>query len=752
MMCFFYCKMLYICITQPNCYILKRFITYLFILAPLFLLGQKRPKVGLVLSGGGAKGFAHVGVLKEIEKAGLQIDYIGGTSMGAIIGGLYAVGYSPEEIEQKLREIDYDKLIIDDVPRKDMPLFDKEHQEKYAITLPVTKNGVMLQGVSKGQNAHNYFTELFSIADGIDSFKKLPIPFYCIATDIVNGEKVVLESGSLARAVRASGAFPTLVHPVKINDRLLLDGGIVDNFPVDEMRKKGMNFIIGVDVQDKLLKKEDLHSVLDLLNQIISFQIYEKSNSQKKDVDIYLRPNIKGFKVMSFDKFETIIANGEKEAKKYKEVFERLAKRQRKRKIKKLDKNVNKYFLLDNVIITGNNRYTDDYILGTMQLKLCDSINYNTISQRVNRLTATKNFSNVEFFLENTNEGKRLKLFLDESENKSFLKLGVHYDKYYGLGVLTNFTYKHLLTNNDIFSFDFVLGDKIRYDLNYFIDNGFHLGMGIRSSYKAFDGNFNYINDKVNKINIEFSGLLNRVYAQSKFNKKYALTIGVDYRALKADSHTLLNKGKPITYEKTNYGVAFANIKIDDFNKPYYPTKGYYFNSTLDWVFYSDRNEKSDSFINKDLYNPFAQLHTTLSSVVTAFNKASLQLSGEVGWSLFNIPTDAFSYKIGGYNRNLPESFISFYGWNVADYMRNNFIKGEAELRVNFYKKHHLLATINAIKMGETNFMEDNPFENHHIGYSVGYGLETFVGPIELRYSWSPKNNGMLLFNLGFWF
>lgn len=209
------------------------------LLLPTFMLAQNQPKVGLVLSGGGAKGIAHIGILKELEKAGVQIDYIGGTSMGSIVGGLYASGYTAKQIEEAVLETNFIDLLQDKVSRRQKPFFNKEHGEKYAVSLPIKKGSLGLPlGLSKGQNVLNFLTELLAPVDDITDFSKLPIPFYCIGTNIETGEEEVLENGSLPLALRASAAFPSLLNPVDIDNKLLVDGGVVNNFPVDVMKRK----------------------------------------------------------------------------------------------------------------------------------------------------------------------------------------------------------------------------------------------------------------------------------------------------------------------------------------------------------------------------------------------------------------------------------------------------------------------------------------------------------------------------------
>jgi len=177
----------------------------------------KDVKVGLVLSGGGAKGFAHIGVLKVIEKAGIRIDYIAGTSMGAIVGGLYAAGYNADQLDSILKSHDFTELFKDNVPRKYLSFYQKENLGKYAVTLPIKKKKIGFpSAVTDGQNVFNLFSELTKHVHTVTNFENLPIPFFCIATNLENGDEVVLDHGFLPQAIRASGTFPGLLSPIEI--------------------------------------------------------------------------------------------------------------------------------------------------------------------------------------------------------------------------------------------------------------------------------------------------------------------------------------------------------------------------------------------------------------------------------------------------------------------------------------------------------------------------------------------------------
>ena len=231
----------------------------MFSVSVVFSQEQKKPKIGLVLSGGGAKGLAHIGVLRVLEEQGIEVSYIGGTSMGAIIGGLYATGYNAHQIDSIFKTTDYDALIQDYIPRSSKNFYEKRNDELYALTLPFDKMRIGIpRALSKGLYNFNLISRLTHNVRHIKDFNKLPIPFLCIATDIETGQQVLLNKGSLPQAIIASAAFPSLYMPVEIDGKLLIDGGVVNNYPIQEVKNLGADIIIGVDVQDGFKDRKGL--------------------------------------------------------------------------------------------------------------------------------------------------------------------------------------------------------------------------------------------------------------------------------------------------------------------------------------------------------------------------------------------------------------------------------------------------------------------------------------------------------------
>ena len=725
----------------------------LFLFFPFFLFSQQQPKVGLVLSGGGAKGFAHIGVLKELEKSGVQIDYIGGTSMGAIVGGLYASGYSADQIRNIIEKTDFVKLLQDYIDRNDISFFEKEHGEKYAISLPIKEKKVGLPlGLSKGQNVLNYLIELLAPVDYIDNFSKLPIPFFCVATDIEKGEVVTLSNGSLPLALRASAAFPSLLNPVEINNRLLVDGGVVNNFPVDIMKKKGVDIIIGVNVQGELLKTDKLSSVASLLMQIINFQMYQKSDKQIELLNVYLRPDLKEYNVISFDEKDKILKEGIKNAQEYTNVFDSIAKLQPRKKKKKIIKfKKNQKFLIDRIIIKGNKNYTNNYILGKLQLKKGDSVSYRDISKKINKLTASKSFNRIDYHLTNSFKGKKIELKVKEEKVQSYLKIGLHYDLLYKTAVLLNYNHKKLFTENDEISLDIAVGDKIRYDFQYFVDNGIIPSYGLKSRYNNFTSSF--LNDS-NLISAKYVDYSNAIYLQTTIDDKFAFGLGVENKHIILSSENILANGEKVFFDKSNYINTYSYLKLDTYDKKIFPTKGLYIDLEFKWFVWSDRNSKKEELIENSVdFRQFSQLKGRIAFATTFFDKLTFQYTSEAGYTLGKKSSKMFDYRLGGYNQNYINNFSSFYGFNTGELSNQSFVKSEFNFRYKIYDKQYLNFIANYARIEEDIFKNGKLFDNTISGYALGYGLETILGPIELKYSWSPNNReSFWLFNLGFWF
>ena len=707
------------------------------------------PKVGLVLSGGGAKGLAHIGVLKKIEEAGIRIDYIGGTSMGAIVGGLYASGYSAHQLDSIFRAVDFDRLIQDDIPRSAKTFYEKNETDKYAITLPFEDFQLRLpSGISKGQNVYNLFSTLTSHVSDISDFSKLPIPFFCVATNIETSEAVILENGYLPQAISASGALPSLFSPVVINDTVLVDGGVVNNYPIDEVRSKGMDIIIGVDVQDSLRGRKNLRSGLEVLVQINNFRTINDMKKKREKTDLYIKPDIENFTVVAFDEGEKIIASGYDEAAKVKSELEAIALRQKARFSPDISFNKAKKLFIEEVVVMGNENYTRSYVLGKLKFRVNDSVTYKRFNEGVNNLSATGNFQDINYrFVETEGGGHKVVFQLRESEVKTLLRLGAHYDDLYRTGALINITRKRLFTNNDIASLDLIVGDNLRYDFNYYIDKGNYWSVGLNSSFNFFDKDvpFDFVFSELfdvaenptqlNEISLEYSDLTNQLYLETLFRRSFLLGVGLEHKYLRYLSETIgvdQNNNPRTIFESTNYFSTYGYLVYDTYDNSFFPKEGLYFSGDFHlYLFANGLNEDFDSFSIAKAKAGYAQTFlTNFTALITT----------EGGFKIGSDATKSLDFFVGGFGFKQINNIIPLYGYEALSVRGDTYLKSALTFDWEFLSKNHFNVAVNISNVGD-NLFESGEFINriNYSGFAVGYGLETFLGPIQLKYAYSPE-------------
>jgi len=749
------------------------FITFFFVVQILFsqdknVLNTERQssenkdvKVGLVLSGGGAKGLAHIGALKVIEDAGIRIDYIGGTSMGAIVGSLYASGYSAKELDSIFRSVDFNVLIQDDLPRKAKTFYEREDSEKYALTLPFDDFKIGLpRGLSKGQNFFNEFAKLTSHVHEVNDFDKLPIPFFCISTNISTGEPIILDKGYLPEAVSASGALPSIFSPVELDGVLMTDGGVANNYPVEEIRKKGAEIVIGVDVQDSLLPKEQLNSVTNIMLQISNFRTIDDMKSKIPKTDVYIKPSISDFSLISFDQADQIIANGEKATFAN---YEKLRAIKRLQKTSSPKKQVHKNsdtLLISNLVIIGNQRYTRSYIKGKLKLKLNNpkTTTYQKLYEGINNLSATGNFERISHRLIDRASGKELSLNVKESENTTLLRFALHYDDLYKTAALVNFTKKSLLFNNDALSFDVALGDNIRYDFDYYIDKGFYWSIGVKNNLNRFKRNvaydlvredFNLPDIEVNRISLDYLDFKTQFYLETLLNQTFSLGIGAEYRRFRLISETIGEDEDQLprsVFDNSNYISAVSYLKFDSYNHKYFPSSGFFFDGNINYYLYDDNpNSQNSNFV-------IAKAEFGYAFPLFKKTSANFELSAGNRWEEQNIRS--LNFFIGGFGARMINNNIPFYGYDFLSIVGNSYIKTALTLDHELFPKNHINITANYANIGNRLFDTGAWLESpEYSGYALGYGLDTFLGPLQVKYSYSPEQKeGEWYFSLGFWF
>ena len=716
----------------------------------------KNPKIGLVLSGGGAKGLAHIGVLKTIDSLGLRVDYIGGTSMGAVVGGLYAYGYSAQQLDSIFRGIDFDVLLGDKVPRPSKTFQERKNAEKYAASLPIRDFKIQLpSSISRGQNVYNLLTKLTIEAQNID-FKELPIPFYCVATNMETGKRVILENGNLAQAMSISSALPTLFQPIEYDGTLLMDGGIVDNYPIEVLKSKQLDYIIGVNVQEDLLTRDEIQSVANILTQINSFRTVESMAQKAKLTDLYLQPNVEGFSVISFNRGSTIIDRGQASIKPYLDQLNGLAKSQQSKKLNRSRQSLDS-IKINQIHITGNQKYTDSYVVGKLRFREGETVNFEQFNDGVNNVLATNNFDSFRYnFKPNNPEGFDLFGTIRESEITSFLKLGLHYDKLLKSAILVNLTQKQLLLKNDILSLDLIFGDNSRFNFDYYIDKGYYWSIGLNSNYKRFKYDISpIIFDPSIPLNLDdrmattISDFTTTFFVETLIKKDFSFKIGASYKQLRVyvQNPVFASLFQSDTYhiEESNFFSLNASMKFDTLDDIFFPTRGFLFEG------------HADLYLSASEYDNFSQFSILKANIAKAFSvtdRLSVLLGTEGGFRIGYDKVSSLNFGLGGYAHNHTNNNRSFYGYDFFGISGDSFVKAYFTADYEIYKRHHINFSGNLANIGDDIFLTKEWLSlASYSGLALGYGLETIFGPIEVKYHWSLDNKyGEFLVNLGYWF
>jgi NTE family protein len=703
-------------------------------------------KVGLVLSGGGAKGFAHIGVLKVIEEAGVRIDYIAGTSMGAIVGGLYASGYNAAELDSIFTSVNFNNIIQDNLPRKAKTSYERDDAERYVVSLPFDHLKLSLpSSLSKGQNTYNLLAKNLDHISNINDFSKLPIPFFCIATDVEKGEQVILDKGYLPEALGASGALPSLFSPVLINGKLLIDGGVTNNYPVEELRAKGMDIIIGVDVQDTLRGRSNLKSASEVLLQINNYRTAKAMEEKRTQTDIYIRPSIDAYSVVSFNDGKVIMGTGRTKAMEQYDALKEVAMRQKPLSRKRIKPTPQDSLQIAAVSITGNEQYTRAYILGKLKLKPPITVSYDDFYNGINNLTATENFNRIGHRLQKVNDEFVLHVELKESSSTQSLRLALHYDDLFRTAALINFTKKGVLFKNDIASLDFILGDNIRYDFDYYIDKGFYWSVGVNSSYTSFEQGVSarliedlrdIPLDGINRVSLNYQDLTNRIYVQTLLAKQFTFDIGIQHKFLDIETETVVSTNEEETaviFERSNLGGLYSQLKYDSLDNKYFPNSGVLFDADFDLFLAS--SDYNNDFTEFGVANARIKYAGSIGNVFTA----TVEAAG--GFKVGGADNNSLDFFLGGYGAKKVNNIVPFLGYDYLSIAGDGYVKALFEIDFEVFPKNHLNLSANFANVGYDIF--DNP-DNWlppatFSGYSLGYGSETLLGPLRLKYTYSPE-------------
>lgn len=552
----------------------------LFVFSPVH--AQQRKSVAVVLSGGGAKGVAHIGALKVIEEAGIPIDYIVGTSMGSIIGGLYSIGYTPHQLDSMVNHQNWPLLLSDRISWEDQTMTERQNSETYVLSVPLKKNlkANVFGGVIKGQNLANLFSELTVGYHDSINFNKLPIPFACVSENIVNGDEVVFHNGVLATAMRASMAIPGVFTPVRLGDKILVDGGMKNNFPTNIARTMGADVIIGVDVQNDLRTADELNNLSEIFNQIINLTGQTRYEENIKLATVYIKVDVKGYSAASFNipALDTLVNRGEEAAREQWTALQKL-----KKEIGLPENYVaprhgpfsslwsSKDIFVKDITFDGIEDSDKKWIMHRCHLKENSKMRMEQLYEALTTLRGSQAYSNVSYKLTDTPQGYQLHFILEEKYERN-LNLGIRFDSEEIASLLLNvrsrldtrvpswvsvtgrlgkrylarveYTLAPMQMRNFNFAYQFEYNDINIYD---------HGRRSYNTTYKYHSGEFGF--SDVWFRNLRFGA-------------------GLNFEFFKYKDFLYNTGGQRLEVKPQHFFSYFAQLHYNTYNKGYFPSKG----------------------------------------------------------------------------------------------------------------------------------------------------------------------------------
>ncbi|WP_430896161.1 MULTISPECIES: patatin-like phospholipase family protein [unclassified Paraflavitalea] len=728
---------------------MKQFLFAALLLFSFEAMGQ-RPKIGLTLSGGGAKGLAHIGILKAIDSAGLKIDYITGTSMGSIVGALYASGYSADQLEQIAKRLDWELLLTNASSLRAQVMEEKSEYGKYGVELPWINNRFRLpSGVLESEELWLKFSELFFHVYQIKDFSKLPIPFKCIAADVATGEAVVLDKGDIVTAIRSSMAIPTVFTAVENNGKKLVDGGVVRNFPVKDVREMGADYVIGSNVSTGLLPKERVNNALQVLLQIAFFKEAEDLKIQIKDCDLYLPLPIENYNTASFNKSDEILRLGIEEGRRLYPIFKHLADSINAQYGETEQSKIIRPSFTDSVKLTsieihGLERTTPAFF--AHMVGYYDNRYYTAakLNNMIRKAFGTRYYNKITYTLyPDENHGARI--IFDVIENpETFAKIGLHYNKFTGISVLANITSRNFFTASSRSYLTLNFGERFRL-------KGEHLQYLGRGKNVAAIADIQFENLIFPAYtNFKKTGEYKNYYTQSNLkiqysrNRSYTVGTGIRYESTELQPSI----ETAIQFNGDNHFFThFLYWNVNTLDRPTLPKKGLKLETELGYIF----NQRADVTItqngiplNKDSlgisFNNYQRLMANFE-LYTPLGKRSVFSLMFQGGVNFNYAQNIFNdFVIGGMVRTFRNQIV-FVGLEEGSFFTPSVGALQAGLRVNANTNLYFAARTNALVnnfISQNNLLQKPEFLSGH-ALSVGYN--TALGPLELSFQFNDQSS-----------
>ena len=710
----------------------------------------ERPKVGLVLSGGGAKGVAHIKVIQVLEEAGMPIDYIAGTSMGAIMGGLYSIGYTSHELDSMVRTQDWMALISDRVARDDKRYHERESADTYIISVSMSldRKFALPSGATAGQNVLNLLNEMtIGYHDKDIDFNEMPIPFACVAYDMVKGDEYVFHSGNLPTAIRASMSIPGAFAPVLLDSMVLVDGGIYNNFPVDVVKKMGADIVIGVDLTAGIPEYEEINSIFGMVDQIANIIGREKYKNNRSNVDLYINPKVKPYTSASFtaEAVDTLLVRGETAAReKWDEILELKSricgadyvyeKIQRSRMLDADSISVGK------ITFTGLTVNEEPLIRYSLGLEENTQVTKQGLNNAIERLRGSGAFSYVTYTLD-SKPPYDMVISVNEKQ-EGVVNLGFRFDTEEMASILlgTTLNFRGLMGPR--------LDATIRLNENPYIKLDFNssrwfLGR-VGASYMFKYNKFTFYDHGKDPTRITFGQHKVDLFFNNANPDKFSVNVGVQYEYFNYQSFLWSTDPADMAVIKPkgfiNY---FATGHFENMDDYYYPTKGYRINTQL--MLHTDNAYQFE----KEM--PFASVQYNIRRAIS-YNSRLTFIPSIYGRTLignFNNKENYFAYlnALGGelQGRYVSQQMV-FPGIRNVEYLDNSLLIASLEVRMRLFRRNYI-SIKGAFGLQNDNFFKmftGEDFQNKHLwGIGVKYSYNSPIGPISLQLDTSNINRGL---------
>lgn len=724
---------------------------------------SERPSVGLVFSGGGAKGWAYVGLLRVIQEAGLPIDYIAGASAGSIVGGFYALGYHPDTMEMLIREQDWDALMQDKIDRKYIDYEDKIYGGRYIFSLPIKKKKIGLSAsLYEGQNIDLLLNRYYSVAYKDTLFKNFQTPFICVATNLLTGEEEVLNSGYLPQAIRSSMSIPGYFSPTEYKDKLLVDGGVVDNYPAVPLKDLGVDIIVGADVQSGVQRtREDLDNLATVIDQIIGFNRQAANVKGKEETDLYIHMKM-SYNMMDFNNYDSIISFGQQVANDHFDELKALADSLNAIEYKPV-KTYNTVPLdsifIDAVKYTGYEKMPRKFLEGFFGDFEGEKIAISDLETAINYAYGTGFFKSVFYELQYEN-GKTYLLIKIQDSDPGSLSAGIHYDTDYKGAILVNLGVRNLFVKRSKFFIDLSLGNYPLLRGLYVIENGAKPGIGIDFEMYSFDF-ATYVSDKKNN-EWEFDNFSASAFVPITIKNKFGLKLGFQYEYFRFKQTVVIDSSQTGYDTFSSFGQLYFAFGGDTRDKSYFPTRGSLIRFKALYSIPFSKNWNQEVFDNALVLYLKYKLNIRLAKRLTlqpglflgaAFNRNGAITFNSIADNDYIVPVPVQNrFFFGGLNNyNYVDTFVPFTGLKFVQNQGIYAALFRLNLQYNFWRKLYATAMFD---FGQNQLIWDDFWNVDYFmaGYGVKLSYDSFIGPVEFSVMGSNVLPGANVFlSVGFW-